>query len=532
MPVFDVQTSDGRKFQVDAPDMQQASAGLQSYAASKPAAATEQPKDLSWGDVASQAWQNAPKSALEFGKGMVQPFIHPVETMQSLGNVEAGALQKAGVMSGKEYVPTADAVGTYFKDRYGGVDQIKKSLATDPVGVAGDLSVLLTGGGSALAKAPGVIGKVGEVARAVGDVANPVAAVARPAEKVLGAAGKAEKIVAPTTEELKDAASAAYNHPAIKELTIDPNAVKAWKDAHSIDMNNDGFNDMLAPKTFGTLTLLDKPPTGAVVTGQNLDTVRKMLGKVASSADPTEREAARATIESLDKFVGTVPASAVIKGDPAKVASVLKEARGNYAAAKRSEAIETALDKASLQAGAANSGMNVDNATRQRLKDILSNPKRRRGFSDDELAQMRKVVVGSPVANLARRGGNMLGGGGGLGTTLVAAGGAYTAGPLGAVAPVIGYGLKKLSAALTASDVKKLQDLVASRSPLGKQMQSTMQKWTQASVSANGSATPRNVSRLLLASRALSKNLADAGIQIEPDHIASASVDPSQKSSK
>lgn len=186
MPVFDVQTPDGRKFQVDAPDIQSASTALQTHVGQKQEA--EQPK--SWGDVASQAITNTPQSAINFGKSIVQPFIHPVDTIRSLGNVEAGVLQKTGMMPGKEYVPTADAVGEYYKDRYGGVEQIKNSIATDPVGVAGDLSMILTGGGDIAERAPGIIGKIGEVARATGDVVNPIRPVMKGVEGVAGAAAK------------------------------------------------------------------------------------------------------------------------------------------------------------------------------------------------------------------------------------------------------------------------------------------------------------------------------------------------------
>ncbi len=52
-------------------------------------------KDLSWGDVASGAIQNAPSSLVQLGSDMVQPFAHPIDTAQAVGNLALGGVQKA-----------------------------------------------------------------------------------------------------------------------------------------------------------------------------------------------------------------------------------------------------------------------------------------------------------------------------------------------------------------------------------------------------------------------------------------------------
>lgn len=530
---------------------------------------------MGWGEVASQAITNAPSSAYNFAKDMVQPIVHPIDTAKGLYNVASGALDQADAATNAALAPIVDpfipnslgaeklpektfgerydhalaaqkgkwggdekysnAVGSYFADRYGSLEAAKKALATDPVGVAGDLSVILTGGGSLAERAPGVLGKVGEVARTAGDILNPVMGPA----KAIGAAADEYKrlvkpVTAPTTDALYEAADAAYNHPSIEELIVKPSALKQWKDETVVALNRKGFNAKLSPKSFGIVDELDAAPANSFVSGQNVDTLRRTLKKAAASTDPTEAETARAMISSLDDFLGNIPKDAVLRGDPAKVSEALTEARGNYAAAKRSDVIDDKLERADRQAGSANSGMNIDNATRQRIKDILNSNKLKRGFSKDEIAQMESIVRGTPVQNVSRRLGNMLGGGGGLGTTLVgsvgAAAGASHAGPLGAavgaLAPVIGYAFKKLSAAMSQADVRKLQEIVRSRSPLGRQMQSSVQKFGQASVAATGSPTPQNIARLMLASRNLSSNLTDAGLDATPESIIGALAGP------
>lgn len=147
------------------------------------------PGPMAWSDVPGQALANAPASAVQFGKDLVAPILHPVDTLENIGKVGAGLANQLGVGIGgpdPEADQAWDQFKGFFKDRYGSVEGFKRSLATDPVGVLGDASMLLTGGESALARAPGIAGKVG---RAAGEIAGApgraVGAVARKAGDVV-----------------------------------------------------------------------------------------------------------------------------------------------------------------------------------------------------------------------------------------------------------------------------------------------------------------------------------------------------------
>lgn len=143
-------------------------------------------------DVAKGAVTNAPASAVQFGSDLIQPIIHPVDTAVAIKNLGAGLLQKVGILSGDDQVKYADAVGKFFADRYGGVEEVKNAVATDPVGVLSDISMVLTGGGSLAARAPGIAGKVGEVVRTAGQVTDPLNAVGKAA--TLGGRAAAEVV--------------------------------------------------------------------------------------------------------------------------------------------------------------------------------------------------------------------------------------------------------------------------------------------------------------------------------------------------
>src|SRR5262249_48222474 len=116
--------------------------------------AQAQPTPQSWGDVGSMALQNIPGSALRFGSDIAQPFLHPIQTAENVRDLGLGVLEKLGVKAGDAHVQYADAVGKFFSDRYGGLDNLKRTIANDPVGFLADASTVLTGGAAAAAKIP------------------------------------------------------------------------------------------------------------------------------------------------------------------------------------------------------------------------------------------------------------------------------------------------------------------------------------------------------------------------------------------
>lgn len=129
---------------------------------------------MSWADVPGEALKNLPSSAGQFVENTARPFIHPVQTAENLGAIGKGVLQKLGMVSGNEDVPYANAVGKFLMSRYGSMDALKKTLATDPVGVAADVATVLSGGGAVAERLPGLAGKVGEVAGQVGRAVDPL----------------------------------------------------------------------------------------------------------------------------------------------------------------------------------------------------------------------------------------------------------------------------------------------------------------------------------------------------------------------
>ncbi len=110
------------------------------------------PRKYEASEVPGAALSNVPKSAMEFAGNVITPIIHPVNTFMGLGDVLGGVMEPItpDFLYGKEALVNAKAarsgVVDFFTNRYGGYENLKRTVAEDPVGFLGDLSTVLTGG--------------------------------------------------------------------------------------------------------------------------------------------------------------------------------------------------------------------------------------------------------------------------------------------------------------------------------------------------------------------------------------------------
>jgi len=138
----------------------------------------EELDSMSTGDVLTTALTNIPSSAAQLVADITMPIRHPIETATSLISLGKGIYQLTtpGEQPDEQ---TAKAVGEFFADRYGSLDGFKNAFATDPLGVASDISVVLTGGAALATKVPGVAGKTTTIASKVGEAIDPVKATGK-----------------------------------------------------------------------------------------------------------------------------------------------------------------------------------------------------------------------------------------------------------------------------------------------------------------------------------------------------------------
>jgi hypothetical protein len=142
--------------------------------------------------VAGGAIMNLPGSLYQLGSDLVGAAINPIDTASTIIDLGAGALQEAlpeslvkAIGEHPESRELARNVGQMYVDRYGGIEQAKRTFATDPAGFIGDLATIFGVGGAiapgragaGLTRAAAAIEPTGAIARGVSNVAGKVGPV-------------------------------------------------------------------------------------------------------------------------------------------------------------------------------------------------------------------------------------------------------------------------------------------------------------------------------------------------------------------
>jgi hypothetical protein len=272
----------------------------------------------------------------------------------------------------------------------------------------------------------------------------------------------------PTAAELKATAKAAYQSPEVASLKINPASTDALASKIESDLLSQGFRPTpaSAPSALANVREL-KPAAGVTeVSVADIDSARRALGKTAKQRDAfgqatPDAAAASMAIRQIDDYLGGLTARDVLAGDAAAAQRTLTDARGNYAAGKRASEIDFRLDKADRQAARSGSGMNIENARRQKIDQVSDY-----GLRPDEIALRDKIVLGDKPRNALRTLGKA-GVDGGLSLMLNMAGAVATGG-LSLPITAAGTGARMLGQQLTKSQIKKLNEMIRSRSPLAK----------------------------------------------------------------
>ncbi len=321
---------------------------------------------------------------------------------------------------------------------------------------------------------------------------NPVAKVGGAiAGTVLG-----HRLTAPRPPQLEgaiqgvqDAANLGYKVPEITGVEYKPNIIKQVAQNAQQDLRSSKFNDTLAPQTFSVLEDLKTPAgpspgtilgrqyggqkaatalanAGPIHTYEDIQTARTMLGNIAGKGTPDSAAATQA-IKYLDRYVESAPQSHLAKGNAKDLATAIKSARADYAVGKTAERVLEKVQNAELQAASANSGRNVGNATRQKLRSILTNKGGTRGLTQDEQGLIESAVRGNPTGNTIRSLGHYAGGGGGLGGVIAGgAGWLATGNPITALGvPIAGRALQAIGNRIVTKGAEKVVRKILTRSP-------------------------------------------------------------------
>lgn len=343
-------------------------------------------------------------------------------------------------------------------------------------GLMGDVKrAFATTGGVARGEIPAMVPDTGQgvtnpqvetAAKTLGAMALPMSPAAGTGKAItsIAAMRRGERAV-PTREQLHRAGSEGFNTAKSMGVEYDPAVISKFA-AYARSKLQGKFNAISAKNTFKVLRDMEKPGPTIYNTVDGLHTAQQALRNGTSTSD---NAAGEYIVKALQRFMEDPPAQAVLAGPAREAGQMLGTAKGNWSALERSKEVAGKEKRATLRAWASGSGLNMDNALRQRVADLLLDRKAIRGFSKEEVASLEAFVKGSKPRNLSRRVANILGGGGGLGTLLTGsiAGGAAAGGyPAALALPAVGFGAKLTQNALGKRAMGKVDEAIRMRNPL------------------------------------------------------------------
>jgi hypothetical protein len=337
----------------------------------------------------------------------------------------------------------------------------------------------------------------------------------------------------PSVDQLKGAATAGYQSADVVGLTMAPQELATIVDRVKTELTKRGLSSPTAKTTWELLDqAIASPGPGAMQTGQNIQSLRASLSLAAKTPGTSDGAAAMTAKRIIDDLL---PAASALEGDAAKVAEILKTADQNYSAAKDAGMLADKTYRAELRASSANSGMNTGNTIKQRLTDILTTPKLRRGLTKEQIELAERIVRGNKTENVLRLVGNALGGGGGGaalassavgGTAAAVSTGDPSAFLYGALLPAGGLTMRAIGNKITLKQADKLATLLRSDSPLGRQMANPVKEWETAVRAFDQAKNARTFATLNIASRNLANNLRDGGVVIAAKDLLRAAQSP------
>ena len=329
----------------------------------------------SFSDVPGEALANLGPSAASFYKGLVTAITNPVQTVSGVLDVGAGALQNLlpkdlvdlvnridnDPQAAKRAVDTANAVGGMFKDRYGSVEALKNTLATDPVGAAADLSTLFTGGASATARiAPAASKVLGTAAK----YTNPLAPVTATAGYglALGAKGAGNVVDAITGQRASTRAGNIVRN-ALTEEGRTPQNIAAAQNAlanATPDMTvRQALSDVTSPQIqYLGETVQAKTAPGAALSVQAAQEADRLARLQAVTPNLTAAEIARTNVSKPFYNAATLPLTpintapltqqldTILAANPgnAKLVSALNQVKTGLEASSSAQQVSSVLD--------------------------------------------------------------------------------------------------------------------------------------------------------------------------------------------
>eukprot|EP01050_Picozoa_sp_SAG11_P002835 SAG11_NODE_148_length_14747_cov_217.933517_12_plen_610_part_00 len=263
---------------------------------------SNQPVELNL-DYLAQTAANLDDSAIQLAKDTITPFLQPIQTAKTLGALGASVINLAlpeKYEIGDKGEEMANAVGDYFSDRYGSIDNVKKSFRDDPLGVASDVASVMSLG----LLGAGKLGKIAKIADAETlntlqktsgkiDLIDPTWWITKGAEKTIGAgAGAVRKTLTGAADFYSGAPVIGKTYEAARRSPLESQAITEGRRGQ---VNPNDIVDTIKERALGKGGLFDR--------AKNVGT--RLKDRAFLENDIVNREPISATIQTPRKDLST-----------------------------------------------------------------------------------------------------------------------------------------------------------------------------------------------------------------------------------
>lgn len=293
---------------------------------------------------------------------------------------------------------------------------------------------------------------LGALAGAAGNVAGE--GLSKSAQKLAGSFSKKPPTM--SADDLRTAKDAAYRRTDDIGVRYTPQAFDDLIEGMSDELSASKLNPLRHPKAASMLEEI-KAMSGDAPSLTQLDQLRQVVRRdVANAPDDAEKFFGQKMIRNIDDFINSAGQNQVITGGADEAASAINRARDLNTRLRKTEDVGEAVEAARLRAGSTGSGGNIDNATRQDLRQVL---KKGKNWTPDERKAFEKVIIGTGGQNALRLAGKLSPQGSGLMAAL-GVGGAM-ANPMLGLPALAGIGAKAVADKSTSRAVEDLMRIIA-----------------------------------------------------------------------
>ena len=222
---------------------------------------------------------------------------------------------------------------------------------------------------------------------------------------------------APALQDIQGMKSQAYADAEALGVAYTPDAYANMVAKIENTLEQAGADPQLNASVTSMLNNMQKRVGDQPITMETLDKVRQQVREnVISPAYRAARDGdvrlGNIIIDEIDDFIASGVGAVSNNGQAGSAA--IQKARALNSVWRKSQALQDAVENATLRSASTGSGGNFENALRQEIRKIYQNPKKVAGFSELERKAMRAVIEGDLGQNVLRNIGKLSPQGNGL----------------------------------------------------------------------------------------------------------------------